>query len=1155
MSVLDKYKAHTHKEHIYKIPDTYIGSVEPCIDMGYVVDGEKMTKKSLTSIPGLYKIVDEVIVNAWDQFIRYKDTEKNRVKNIDIEVCRETGRVSVTNTGRGIDILMHPEHEIYTVELIFGKLLTSTNYTEGEERVTGGKNGYGAKLANIFSKEFEVETIDFQEKKKYTQKFTENMDVRHEPVILKIKRSEYKQEYTRVSFIPDFERFKLATWTDDMFSILERRAYEIAACCGSSVSVSFNKKSIEVNSFQKFSRMFLENPVYEKCGPRWEIAIGLSETYQHISFVNGIFTAKGGKHVEYITQTICKKMGEYLMKKHKIDVKANYIREHLFVFVNSLITNPSFDSQTKDFLTTPLSRFGSKCDISDKCIDTIAKQGLAERVIETYNFKETKLLKKTDGKKKLKLLGIPKLDDANEAGGKHSPKCTLILTEGDSAKAMAVAGLGVVGRDYYGVFPLRGKVINVREKIVTKQGRTQVLNNVELNHMKQILGLEQDIKYKDVTKLRYGHILIMTDQDYDGSHIKGLLMNWFDTFWPELLQIEGFIQCMQTPIVKVFKKGKEQSFYSISKYNEWKKKSEKKGGIAWTAKYYKGLGTSTTKEAKEYFKELRKTTYTWKEDSSTRSLDMAFHKDRADDRKAWLKLYNPDDVLEDSDTHVPFTDFVNKELIHFSNYDLQRSIPHIMDGLKPSQRKILFGCFKRKLVKEIRVAQLAGYISEHTGYHHGEESLNKAIIAMAQTFVGSNNIHLLEPNGQFGTRLMGGKDSGSPRYLHTALSPITSKIFVVEDAPLLNYLDDDGLSIEPSYYVPVLPMILVNGAQGIGTGYSTSIPLYNPKDLIGYLRHKIEPEKYKKPHLMPYYTGFQGKILETSDGILTKGVYKIVNYKTILITELPIGSKIDGYKTWLDEILVENSNTKEGKDAKDIGKSSVLAKAKPKEDWKCLKNYKSQSTETQVHFEVEIDPGILSEWVSRMSKEKKNNGNSEHTDFIEQKFRLTSKVNTTNMHLYNTQGVIQKFSSCDEIMETFFTYRAPFYTQRKEHILAMLDQEMCILMNKMRFIRCIFNNELDIRSHSKGSLHDWLDQHGFEKDPRQPKESSTFAYLTGMPMYHTTTDMVAELEESIAKKKKERDDLFGKTLWNLWTHDLDALEAAMSSSSQSTKKK
>ena len=614
-STIAKYKSHTHKEHIYKIPDTYIGSVESSTNPSWKIVNGKMISVDLTSIPGLYKIVDEVVVNAWDQYIRNKDL-KRKVTYISMSVDPKSGVVTVENDGPGIDILMHPEHGIYTVEMIFGKLLTSTNYTENEERITGGKNGYGAKLANIFSQWFEVETVDLKTKKKYTQKFSNNMNVRGEPHIVSITSKD--KEYTRVSFLPDFKRFGLNGWTNDMLSIFERRAYEISACCGSKLKVNFNGSDVPVQRFREFCEMFFDEPnsiVCESSGTRWEVAIGISDEFKHVSFVNGIYTSKGGKHVEHVLGLVSKKLSEIILKKEKVNVKTSYIREHIFLFVNSIIVNPSFDSQTKDFLTTVASKFGSKCELSDKFYDSLVKQGLIQRVIETYQFKESKAIKKTDGKKKSRLYGIPKLDDANEAGGKRSSECTLILTEGDSAKAMAVAGLSVVGRDLYGVFPLRGKVINAREKITSKGGKTQVMNNTELIHLKQIMGLEQDAKYKDTSKLRYGHIMIMTDQDYDGSHIKGLIINWLDTFWPELLKMHGFVQCMQTPIVKMLQKKKEVLFYSIRKYEEWKTKHPEYQRQGWHAKYYKGLGTSTTSEAKGYFQNMMKQEYVWNDET------------------------------------------------------------------------------------------------------------------------------------------------------------------------------------------------------------------------------------------------------------------------------------------------------------------------------------------------------------------------------------------------------------------------------------------------------------------------------------------------------------------------------------------------------------
>ena len=254
-------------------------------------------------------------------------------------------------------------------------------------------------------------------------------------------------------------------------------------------------------------------------------------------------------------------------------------------------------------------------------------------------------------------------------------------------------------------------------------------------------------------------------------------------------------------------------------------------------------------------------------------IDKIFNKKRADDRKVWLENYDKTAFLDTGRPSVRYEEFVNNELIHFSTYDCARSIPNMVDGLKTSLRKILFCAFKRKLTSEIKVAQFSGYVSEHSAYHHGEASLNGAIVNMAQTYVGSNNIHLLMPNGQFGTRLEGGKDSASERYIFTMLNPITRFIFPSADDNILTYLNDDGLYVEPIYYAPIIPMILVNGSKGIGTGFSTEILCYNPLDIIHYLQLKLTSQE-PCIDFIPYYDGFTGTITKENESkFLVKGKY------------------------------------------------------------------------------------------------------------------------------------------------------------------------------------------------------------------------------------------------------------------------------------------
>ena len=360
-----------------------------------------------------------------------------------------------------------------------------------------------------------------------------------------------------------------------------------------------------------------------------------------------------------------------------------------------------------------------------------------------------------------------------------------------------------------------------------------------------------------LSKLRYGKVLFMTDQDLDGSHIKGLGINLFDSEWETLLSIPEFIGFMNTPILKARKGSQETVFYNEGEYETWKETNDTKG---WKIKYYKGLGTSTSKEFKEYFVHKKVVRFTSTGEGSRDAIDMVFNKKRSNDRKEWLSSYDRELYLDTNHKEVTYEQFIGREMIHFSKYDCDRSIPNLMDGLKTSLRKILFTAFKRKLTHEIKVAQFSGSVSEISCYHHGEQSLNGAIVGMAQDFVGSNNINLLEPKGQFGTRLQGGEDSASERYIFTQLSKVTRRIFPEADDCVLTYLDDDGTPVEPIHYTPIIPMILVNGSKGIGTGFSTDIMCHSPLSVITYVTAAISGKDTSNLTIPPYYEGFKGKI-------------------------------------------------------------------------------------------------------------------------------------------------------------------------------------------------------------------------------------------------------------------------------------------------------
>jgi DNA topoisomerase-2 len=393
-----------------------------------------------------------------------------------------------------------------------------------------------------------------------------------------------EDDFTRVTFTPDLAKFKMDRLDDDIISLLARRAYDIAASTPG-VKVFLNDKKLPITKFEDYCKLYLSsdvdeynNPiklVYEKFGERWEIAVSCSDMgFQQVSFVNSIATTKGGRHVDYIVDQIVKSMSELINKKNKksTQIKPFQIKNHMWLFINCLIENPTFDSQTKENMTLQQKNFGSKCQLTEDFFKKLTKNGLLEKIMTWLAFKEKTDLEKAGSKsKQSKIKGIPKLDDANDAGTKESINCTLIVTEGDSAKTLAVAGLGVIGRDKYGVFPLRGKMLNVREAT-----SKQIVENNEISSLLKIIGLNFKEKYENresLKQLRYGKLMIMTDQDHDGSHIKGLVINFIHNQWPNLLK-HGFVEEFITPIVKVSKGNQEKSFYSMPEFEEWQQNTD-----------------------------------------------------------------------------------------------------------------------------------------------------------------------------------------------------------------------------------------------------------------------------------------------------------------------------------------------------------------------------------------------------------------------------------------------------------------------------------------------------------------------------------------------------------------------------------------------------
>lgn len=1015
----DTYQKLTQLEHIIKRPDTYIGSVERTEQPMWVFNKATslMEHRNVSFVPGLYKIFDEIIVNAADN--KQRNADQTYIK---INLSRETGEISVENNGKGIPIEIHQKEKIYIPELIFGHLLAGSNFDDDEKKTVGGRNGYGSKLCNVFSTEFSIELQDKENGKRYKQTWTDNMQKMQKAKITSNKTS----DFVRITFHPDYDRFGMPDGIDDdLEALIYRRIYDVAGTVN--VKVYLNGELVKIRDFKSYCDLYAKSIAAgrsqeeggtptctvemdkDKTHPRWEVGFTVSDgTFQQVSFVNSIATTMGGTHVNYITDQLTAALLKNLSRKKKgHGLKQAHLRNHIFVFINCYIENPAFSSQTKEQMTTKASQFGSKCVLGENFLKKVANSEALQNIMDFAEKKADKMLAKSDGSKRSRVSNA-KLVEANLAGTRRGHECTLILTEGDSAKGLAVSGRAILDPDRIGVFPLRGKLLNVRDASVD-----QITKNVEIQNIKQFLGLKHKQNYTDTKGLRYGHLMIMADQDHDGSHIKGLLINFLQVQFPSLLQIPDFFREFITPIVKVWqgsnpeKPTKRKDFFSLPQFEEWKEAHQKELS-RWQSRYLKGLGSSSNADAQRYFSNLDdhlKEFGTMKSDEAE-LFDLVFSKKKADARKEWLGNYIPGTSRDHVSKSITYGDFVNQELIQFSIADNMRSIPSVLDGLKPGQRKVLYACLKRNFVKEMKVVELAGYVSGATAYHHGEMSLQQTIIGLAQNYVGSNNINLLEPSSNFGSRLAGGQDAASPRYIFTRLSPFARRIFSAMDEPNLKPQFDDDKPIEPEVYAPIIPMVLVNGADGIGTGWSTTIPNYHPMDIVRNLKRRmgrLDDDDVELPFqtMMPWFRGWKGTPeVAGPDRYKFNGIayQDDKNPNEVIITELPIRMWTDDFKAKLEKVI----SGLEGP------------------SW--IKDYKEFNDHTTVHFEIMVDekhmPKVLEEGIL-------------------ERFKLLKQIATSNLVAFDTNGQIRKYEKVEDIMEEFYVYRLEMYGERKVSTLSL----------------------------------------------------------------------------------------------------------------------
>lgn len=631
-SIESKFRKLTDVEHVLLRPNRYIGTINPHQAVTWAVVDGKMKKQELTWNPGFLKMFDEIITNAVDHS---KRPEGSSLDSIRVTVDRKSGEITVVDNG-GIPVVVHADYNEHLPTMLFGYLRSGSNFDDdSEEDNTGsGQNGEGASLVNVFSTKFTVKTCDG--KKRFSQTWTENMMKAGKPTIIEIDEA---KGFTEITYLPDYEHLKM-TLDDGNYAKLVKRVYDVAGC-NPKIKIYLNGERIQIKSFKDYIGMYTETFEYDD-NLDWQVAVAASDDgFEHVSFVNTTETTIGGTHVYYVWSQIANKLREYIVKKHKIDVKPTEIQAHMQVFINARIDRPRYNSQTKEDLVTEVKAYKTSWAPSDKFIKRVIEAGVVDRVLLWAEAKA-----KAEEMKKLRELNkdiskadprrVDKFSDAMEDDDRHL--CELYLCEGDSARKSIHEARGK--NPYIGSFALKGKVLNVMDREMSKiLGGKGEDGNKEIMSILKITGLKLGVPVKSIKELRFGKICIFTDSDLDGFHIRSLLKNFFAYFWPELFEL-GVIYMMNSPLVIATTKGKDQKQFEFSTdhdYEEWAKTAPKHD-----AERFKGLGTFETPQMKKvlearsrYLSRVEKL-----EDADMKGLKLAFSGSQADERKIWLEHIN-----------------------------------------------------------------------------------------------------------------------------------------------------------------------------------------------------------------------------------------------------------------------------------------------------------------------------------------------------------------------------------------------------------------------------------------------------------------------------------------------------------------------------------
>ena len=1181
------------RSQIYTRPDSYIRSAEKNPRNVRILNISDPNNPQLqyvdTDLPlGVESCFDEILANAADA-IEYSRQGGHTPSGCNIVM--DSTSVTMWNDG-SIPIEMHPTHGMMVPEMTFGVLLSSSNYDDTEKRSLRGRNGFGAKLANIFSHKFSIDIGNSRNAKRYQQTWEKNMTIKHDPII-----TDYEGvDYVQVSYDFDHQRFGYTEFPEVAFHLFARMALE--ASFTSKEKVVFNGISLDYPLIENYAKLFnyvnkdqqpieagkLPNhvvsynwhgsievtpkkgtmyPVNPRSMPDLEMIV-LDTPYNGtmISFVNGAECVNGGVHVNDALKAVCdvviKDINDKIINANGKDKdNANKIgnltikdvKEHLTIIITLRVDKPVFEDQTK----TKFSKPRPKIEIDPKLLKKVNNWELAEVLYDDVQRRQFDKMNRGKSGKKRRKHGGAKATRANKAGGSESLKCTAFLVEGDSASSFPekfIKFLGPTARDYYGTFVLGGKPLNTRNANIFKIAANKVIQDLF-----DFLGIQEGIDYtkpENRKKLNYGRVIILTDADADGWHISGLITGNLDDRARTLLQAYGINQAvpgdelnglyLHTMFTRYIVLDNGMSFRTEEDYELWKQQDPRNSKVK--GKYLKGLGTNRNKDIEMEAKDpcIMGLEY---DQYAHEALELAFNGKYTNPRKEWIKQYK---LVPGLCQHprMPISTYVHTQVIKHPKDNVARMIPKMMDMLKESQRKILWAALNKfkwgNKNTSIKVSQLASHVAEVTDYHHGD-GLAKVVTWMAQDIIGRNNLPLLIPDGQFGTRTKLGKknNAASPRYIFTALDPLTPLIFRKEDLPILNLLESDGQEVEPDFMLPVIKL-LGNVTRGIGTGWSTFIPCYNPLDEAMWLMCRLSGNKVCE--MIPWYRGFKGMLIVKPRDKGRKKKKKVVE---------------EDEEDKEDQDKEENDEDEEEKDAQDLlqeeqvkEENFIDANTKLTLETQGIFDYTKEGyihiTELPIgvgtkNYEEMLDKmeedDIITSWTSYSDDEKIDIrvygfGKIKNKPVNLKNLKLTASFGMSNFYLLDRNGIPKHYDNVHEIMEEFFHIRLSYYLKRKEWIIDDMNKRISILNYRIKYLYLLKDKIIETAGVDKDTLKELL----------MVSYQIPWEHVKTTTHGQSTKQGIEKLEKQVQDIITERDIMVATSPEQLWMNDLKEFVAA-----------